>query len=70
MARFDYPTVWPNLLTDVINYLSQQEDKAIITGLFGLFGLCKKFEYELDDGREPLYNIIASTFGILGNLIN
>lgn len=41
-----------------------------MTGLQGLFGLCKKFEYELEEGREPLYDIIAQSFGILGTLIN
>jgi len=41
-----------------------------MTALYGLFGLCKKFEYEFDECREPLYEIILKTFGILGNLIN
>jgi len=41
-----------------------------MTGLQGLFGLCKKYEYELEDERKPLYEIIAKCFGILGNLIN
>jgi hypothetical protein len=41
-----------------------------MTGLQGLFGLCKKYEYELEDSREPLYIIITQSFGILGGLIN
>lgn len=32
--------------------------------------LCKKYEFELDSDRSPLYNIIGETFGNLGNLIN
>ena len=41
-----------------------------MTGLLGLKGLCKKYEYELEEAREPLYTIIAQSFGILGNLAN
>ena len=41
-----------------------------MTGLLGLKGLVKKYEYELQDERDPLYGIIAQTFGILGNLVN
>lgn len=41
-----------------------------MTGLQALKGLCKKYEYELDESREPLYDIIAQSFGILGGLIN
>ena len=41
-----------------------------MTGLYGLKGLCKKYEYELEEGRAPLYNIIAKSFDVLGGLIN
>lgn len=41
-----------------------------MTGLLGLKGLCKKYEYEMEDEREPLFDIIKATFGILGGLIN
>lgn len=41
-----------------------------MTGLLGLKGLCKKYEYELEDERKPLYDIIAATFPILGGLVN
>jgi hypothetical protein len=47
IARFDYPERWPNLLTDIVQTLSQPEEKAVLTGLFGLKGLVKKYEYEL-----------------------
>lgn len=41
-----------------------------MTGLLGLKGLVKKYEYELQDERDPLYSIIAATFGPLGSLVN
>ncbi len=41
-----------------------------MTGLYGLYGLCKKFEYEFDEARDPLYEIIKQTFGFMGGLIN
>ena len=70
IARFDYPEQWPNLLPEIVQYLSRQDEKAVTTGLLGLKGLCKKYEYELEDEREPLYGIIAQSFSILGNLVN
>jgi hypothetical protein len=30
-----------------------------MTGLYGLKGLVKKYEYELEEEREPLFYIIA-----------
>jgi hypothetical protein len=42
----------------------------VTTGLYGMKGLCKKYEYELEEGRQPIYDIIAKTFGVLGGLIN
>lgn len=70
MARFDYPEQWPQLLDDILKYLNQQDEKSVVTGLYGLKGLCKKYEYELEEGRAPLYNIIAKSFDVLGGLIN
>lgn len=59
IARFDYPELWPTLLNEIMSYLSQQEEKSVMTGLQGLFSLTKKYEYELEESREPLYGIIA-----------
>lgn len=59
MARFDYPDKWAQFPQEIITYLNNlADDKGVITGLYGLYALCKKFEYELDEGREPLYPII------------
>lgn len=41
-----------------------------MTGLLGLKGLVKKYEYEMEDERQPLFNIISQTFPILGGLVN
>ena len=48
----------------------QGDDKAIITGLLGLKGLVKKYEYEMEEEREPLYYIVEQTFGVLGGIVN
>jgi len=70
IARFDYPNKWQSIVPEIVQYLSTAEQKSVMTGLLGLKGLVKKYEYELQDERDPLYGIIASTFGILGNLVN
>ncbi len=41
-----------------------------MTGLLSLQGLVKKYEYELEEDRLPLYDIMSISFGILGNLVN
>ena len=42
----------------------------MVSGLFGLKGLVKKYEYELEEGRNNLYKIFEVCYGHLGNLIN
>ncbi len=42
----------------------------MIAGLLGLKGLVKKYEYEMEEEREPLYEVTAATFNVLGSLIN
>ncbi|CDW76775.1 UNKNOWN [Stylonychia lemnae] len=70
IARFDYPSRWPVIVQEIVQYLSTADQKSVMTGLLGLKGLVKKYEYELQDERDPLYGIIAQTFSILGNLVN
>lgn len=70
IARMDYPERWPSLLQEVAAYLGSQEERNVHTGLIALKCLVKKYEYEMDDERKPLYDIIQQTFGMLGNLIN
>jgi importin-7 len=48
----------------------QSDEKAVLAGLMGLKGLVKKYEYEMEDERKPLYEIVEQTFGILGGLVN
>lgn len=45
-------------------------EKAVYTGLLALLGLVQKYEYELEEDREPLYLILNQSFDILGKLIN
>ena len=30
----------------------------------------KKYEYEMEEEREPLYYIVEQTFGVLGGIVN
>lgn len=58
IARFDYPEHWPTFLPQIGEFIAQGQqgdDKALISGLQGLKGLVKKYEYEMDDEREPLH---------------
>lgn len=73
IARFDYPHNWPNFLPSIVQFLvegQKSDEKAVLAGLLALKGLVKKYEYEMDTEREPLYPIVEQTFPILGGLIN
>ena len=70
ICRLDFPALWGNLVAEIVNYLQSGDEKGILTGLIALKCLVKKYEYEMEEDRNALYEIMNATFGILGNLIN
>ena len=66
--RFDYPAKWPTLLNDISNALQSGNDKGVLTGCVTLFCLAKKYEYELDEERKPLCEIMEQVNGTLGQI--
>lgn len=73
IARYDHPDSWPNFLLQIGQFLiegQKSDEKAVLAGLLALKGLVKKYEYEMEDERQPLFVIVEQTFGILGGLIN
>ena len=42
--------------------MNVQEEKSVLTGLFALQGLCKKYEYEMYEDRQPLYDVVNQSF--------
>ena len=66
----DYPEKMPDLVGDILKYLKMESTQAVYTGLMGLYALCSKYQFELDEAREPLYPILLQTFEVLGNLVN
>lgn len=58
MAKTDYPHKWQTLLVDITNALNSfPNEKGVLTGLYALHGLVKKYEYEMDEDRSPLFEI-------------
>jgi len=51
---------------DIGNALNSGNDKGILTGCIALFCLAKKYEYELDEARQPLFRIMEDVNSILG----
>jgi len=43
--------------------------EGIMTGLLALFALAKKYEYEMDEDREPLFKLMERFFPVLGKII-
>ena len=59
IARLDYPEKWPTLLShDIPTLLNMEGEKAVYTGLLALLGLVQKYEYEMEEDREPLFAIL------------
>ena len=54
----DYPDKLPNILNQIMTYLQEKNQISVFTGLQGLFALCSRYEFELDEQREPLYDIV------------
>lgn len=70
IARLDYPERWPQIITHSIpELLGLENEKAVYTGLMALLALVSKYEYEQDEDREPLYQIMAQSCDMLGKLI-
>ena len=69
ISRYDYPLKWPSITAQITNALTSGNERGIMTGLLSLFALTKKYEYEMDEDREPLFGIMESMFPLLGNII-
>lgn len=50
--------------------LNSGDDKAILTGLQSLKSLCKRFEFELEDGRKDLHSLVQEAFPFLGAMVS
>lgn len=70
MARLDYPTQWSGLDAQIMNALNYNDEKGITTGLLTLLSLVRKYEFEMDEDREPLYGIFGQTSAKLGELLD
>jgi importin-7 len=66
----DYPEKLPNLFPQCLAFLQKNEQLAVYAGLQGLFALAARYEFELDEDREPLHKIIQESFSVLGTLVN
>lgn len=66
----DFPEKLPNIMDQIMNLLQQKNQISVFAGLQGLYALCSRYEFELDEQREPLYEIVKKTFDIIGMLVN
>ena len=59
----------PNFLGQIMALLKMKDSKGkVYAGLQGLRALTARYEFEMDDEREPLDEIIRQSFPILGML--
>lgn len=69
ISRFDYPERWPNITQLVTEALTSGNELAIMTGLNALFALAKKYEYEMEEEREPLLELMDKMLPLMGSLV-
>ena len=69
ISRFDYPERWPNITQLVTEALTSGNELAIMTGLNALFALAKKYEYEMEDDRDPLLELMDKMLPLMGSLV-
>lgn len=66
----DYPDKLPNLFGQILELLTVNDQISVYAGLQGLFALAARYEFELDEDRLALHEIIQKSFSVLGALVN
>jgi hypothetical protein len=66
----DYPDKLPNFFSKIMEFLQAKDELKVYAGLSGLLALTSRYEFELDEDREPLFEIINKAFTVLGELVN
>jgi hypothetical protein len=66
----DYPDNLPNFFNKIMEFMQAKDELKVYTGLSGLLALTSRYEFELDEDRQPLFEIINKAFAILGGLVN
>ena len=69
MAQTDYPEKWSTALQEIHDRLSSTEENIIISGLRALKELLRAYEFEIDEERKPIYQIVDLFFPQLEKLI-
>ncbi len=69
MAQTDYPEKWSTALQEIHDRLSSPQENIIISGLRALKELLRAYEFEIDEERKPIYQIVDLFFPVLEKLI-
>ena len=51
----DYPDNLPNFFNKIMEFMQAKDELKVYTGLSGLLALTSRYEFELDEDREPLF---------------
>ena len=69
IARRDYPTNWKSVEDEIKAMLTTKLPDQIYVGLQVLKNVIRKYEYELDSGRELFNQLIDNVYGLVEALI-
>ena len=58
----DFPASCPNMLAQIMALIKGDTPKKVYAGLQGLISIIARYEYEMEDERQPLHEIVANVF--------
>ena len=62
IVQLDFPKNWGNLALQVKEYVESEDENKLYAGLCGLKSICKHYEYEFEEHRNPLHEIADMLF--------
>lgn len=68
IALEDYPERWPDVLFQIGEYLSSDNNQCCYAALCSLKAIIRKYQSMLGKERKPLFTITENAFGILEDL--
>lgn len=68
IAQEDYPHNWPDVLFQIGENLTSDDDQTCYASLWALRAIIKKYQNKIGEERKPLVDITIAAFDILETL--
>lgn len=65
IAEVDFPDQWQQSLGEIEGRLKQSDENLLISGLTALKNVMEAYEYQVEEERGPLNNLVSYFFPVL-----